>query len=47
MAKVEFELIALAKPLDYMGPVNTNYTAKKWKYQKILFSSEAGLRKDT
>ena len=47
MAKVEFELLALAKPLYYMGPVITNYTAKKWKYQKIHFSSAAGLRKHT
>ena len=47
MAKIEFELLALAKPLHYMGLVITNYTAKKWKYQKILFSSPAGLRKHT
>lgn len=29
IAKVEFELLALAKPLYYMGPVITNYSAKK------------------
>ena len=48
MTKVEFELLALTKPLYYMGRVITNYTAKKWKYQKIVFSSAAaGLRKHT
>ena len=47
MTKVEFELLALAKPLYYMGPVITNYTARKRKYQKILFFSAAGLSEHT
>lgn len=29
IAKVEFELLSLAKPLYYMGPLITNYSAKK------------------